>query len=428
MATSPPLPPASPNSHVPPVPPVPSVPPALPAHTPGALQRRTLSRVVTLEGVTLFTGVRAILDIAPVPQHLLTRQPRSEEPIAGLSGANKSVRGGIFFEARPNDRSPSCPAFFADIRHIATEARRTVLSSVGVPLSPPLAGSAAGTPPARPSAQAFVTPPAGTQSATPASVQTVEHVLSALMGLGVTDALITLTGPEVPVLDGSSIDFVRAIDRAGLVTLSPPAPASPTSTPADLSGGSTDRTSPIIIRERLEIADDKDPSVRIVAEPLSADEQARGVGLVLRYELDYRLETTGLNMQQAFEWAVPSDPAKAAAEYRELVAPARTFCTLAEAQAMRAKGMFTHLTAREMLVLRQDTMASGEGGGGVEAIDNDLRYPDEPARHKVLDLLGDLALVGGPGGSRRIVGRITATRTGHHHNHQMARLIVLRAT
>ncbi|HPO91993.1 MAG TPA: UDP-3-O-acyl-N-acetylglucosamine deacetylase [Phycisphaerales bacterium] len=412
MATSPSLPPASP------VPPIPS---ALPAHTPGALQRRTLSRVVTLEGVTLFTGVRATLDIAPVPQHLLTRQPRSEEPIAGVSGANKSVRGGIFFEARPNDRSPSCPAFFADIRHIATEARRTVLSSVGVPLSPPLAGSAAAATPARPSAQAFVTPPAGTPSATPASVQTVEHVLSALMGLGVTDALLTLTGPEVPLLDGSSIDFVRAIDRAGLVTLSPPAPAN-AALPAH------DRTSPIIIRERLEITDDKDPTVRIVAEPLSADEEARGVSLVLRYELDYRLETTGLNMQQAFEWAVPSDPVKAAAEYRELIAPARTFCTLAEAQAMRAKGMFTHLTAREMLVLRQDTMGSGEGGGGVEAIDNDLRYPDEPARHKVLDLLGDLALVGGPGGSRRIVGRITATRTGHHHNHQMARLIVLRAT
>jgi UDP-3-O-acyl-N-acetylglucosamine deacetylase len=95
-------------------------------------------------------------------------------------------------------------------------------------------------------------------------------------------------------------------------------------------------------------------------------------------------------------------------EYATAIAPARTFSTLDEAVAMRKMGLFAHLTAAEMLVIGPD--------GPVE---NAYRFSDEPARHKLLDMLGDLALA--TGGTRPIQGRVTAWRSGHALNHAMAR-------
>jgi UDP-3-O-acyl-N-acetylglucosamine deacetylase len=89
------------------------------------------------------------------------------------------------------------------------------------------------------------------------------------------------------------------------------------------------------------------------------------------------------------------------------VAPARTFSTLAEAQAMRQMGMFAQFTPKDLLVIGPDG-----------PVDNALRYPDEPARHKVLDMVGDLSLCG-----RAIIGRVVATRSGHWLNHEMARAL-----
>lgn len=297
--------------------------------------RRTLAREARVEGVTLFTGAPSAVTICPV-------KPGAEAP-------------GIFFDCAKDGARARIPALHT---HIHPESRRTVL----------------------------VDPKTG------ASVQTVEHILSALAGLGITDATVRLEGPEIPVGDGSAQPFTEAMLAAGGAV--------------EIDGDKSAAGAPLRITRRLEIVDPRDPTVRIVAEPLGAGERD---ALRVRYELDYAAARTGIDLRQAFEFEVAAGSDGAA--YLREVAPARTFCTFAEAEAMRQAGMFKHLTPRDMLVL----------GPGAKPIENSLRFEDEPARHKVLDMIGDLALAGG--GVRGIVGRVTATKTGHAHNHQMAKAI-----
>lgn len=198
---------------------------------------------------------------------------------------------------------------------------------------------------------------------------TVEHALAALAGLGVTDAVLRLEGDEVPIGDGSALPFVPAILSAGLRDLPGEAPA-------------------IVIRDRIEL---RDGDAGLVLEPFG--------GVEYRYELDYP-PGSPIPTQSA-SWDGSPDA------FISAIAPARTFCLRAEAEAMRRAGLFSHLSPREMLVLDADG-----------PIDNALRFPDEPARHKLLDLIGDLALAGGP-----IRGRIIARRSGHAMNHDAARVL-----
>ena len=95
----------------------------------------------------------------------------------------------------------------------------------------------------------------------------------------------------------------------------------------------------------------------------------------------------------------------AADSYARLIAPARTFCLAEEAVAMRQQGLFGHLSEDDMLVLDDD----GSGVG------SQPRWPDEPARHKVLDMVGDLALIGRP-----VLARFEGDRSGHALNHRLA--------
>ena len=97
-----------------------------------------------------------------------------------------------------------------------------------------------------------------------------------------------------------------------------------------------------------------------------------------------------------------------AESYYTEIAPARTFSLLSEVEALRALGLFEGFSPKELLVL-------GPSG----PIENEWRFENEPARHKLLDLIGDLALAGGP-----IRGRITAMRSGHALNHELARVLV----
>lgn len=229
-----------------------------------------------------------------------------------------------------------------------------------------------------------------------ASVQTVEHLLSALVGMGVTDAIIELDGPEVPLGDGSALPFVEAIRDAGVAEL-----------PAHGDGQMEHAApSPVVIRERLVIEDAKASAdgagpVSIEALPHDAPE------CVLEYHVAYPAPADRLIPNQSASMRIPLGGVDAG--YPTQVAPARTFCLQHEAQAMRQMGLFTHLSPSEMLVIAQNG-----------PIDNALRFSNEPARHKLLDLLGDLSLCG-----RAIQGRIIARRTGHAHNHQMARALSL---
>jgi UDP-3-O-acyl N-acetylglucosamine deacetylase len=289
--------------------------------TPNALSilpRRTLARPCTFSGITLFTGALGSFSIHP------------------------SARGILF---RRVDL-PGQPAIPATAAHIVPESRRTVLS-------------------------------ANPSDKTAPTIQTVEHLLSALAGLGITDATIDLTGPEIPIADGSSLPFVEAILAAGIVPS-----ASSTPNPVAIV------TEPIVIEHG----------------PACIEAHATDrPGLELTYKLEY--PPGGPIPGQQASIFIPLGPP--APDYASQVAPARTFCLAAEAQQMRAMGLFAHLTPREMLVV-------GDRG----PIDNAYLFDNEPARHKLLDLLGDLSLA-----ARPIQARITATRTGHAHNHAMARAL-----
>jgi UDP-3-O-acyl-N-acetylglucosamine deacetylase len=206
-------------------------------------------------------------------------------------------------------------------------------------------------------------------------ILTVEHLMSALAGLGVWDARVEAEGPEVPIGDGSAAAFVDAVRGAGLRK----------------SGAE-----PIVISREIVI---ERGGARIVARPRSP---GRG-GCLYRYELDYGPDAP--MAAQAAEW--DSGAADAAETYAREVAPARTFCLESEARILQAAGLFKDLSPRDMLVIGADG-----------PIENEYRFENEPARHKLLDLIGDLALAGGP-----LQGEVVATRAGHAMNHEMARAL-----
>lgn len=319
----------------------------------------TLLAPATVSGRGLFTGTPGAVTIRPAPPRHGIRLRRTD----------LRVEGGTF------------PA---TVGHVVPEARRTVLAADPEALR---AAVSAGGPGA---------------AATMASVQTVEHLLSALWGLGITDALVEVEGPEIPAGDGSADPFVEALLGAGLTAAGDKGSA-PTPTPA-------------IIREPIRV---RDGGSLIEALPLDepvlqAALAGTGPAAFFTYHLDYT-EFPIAALAAAACRRIPAQTASIAlplladdrsrTEYARRVAPARTFCLVEEAQAMRQAGLFTHLSPRDMLVI-------GDDG----PIANAYRLDCEPARHKLLDLIGDLALCGRP-----IVGRIIATRSGHAQNHEMAR-------
>lgn len=214
-------------------------------------------------------------------------------------------------------------------------------------------------------------PPRCTCLRTPsgAPIATVEHILSALVGLGITDATIQLEAPEAPIHDGSARAFVEAILSVGVRAFDQAIePAAPT---RELRVESGDASITITPAERAEYVYDLDFGPGAPITPATAT------------------------------WSDGDD-------YVAQVAPARTFCLQHEAEAMTALGLFAHLSPEDMLVIGPDG-----------PIDNHYRFPDEPARHKLLDLIGDLALVGRP-----LRARVHAVRAGHALNHAAARAIV----
>jgi UDP-3-O-acyl N-acetylglucosamine deacetylase len=225
--------------------------------------------------------------------------------------------------------------------------------------------------PPLPAHAAFVTDTRRRTTLGPAAsgVTLVEHLLAALAGLRIDNCQIELDGPEPPGLDGSAAGYVAAIVGAGAVVQ----PARRTLWTVD---------SPIIVS-----AGGATVGIHPADQP----------GLRVSYLLDYG--PIGPIPRQTF--TLDARPADFARE----VAPCRTFVTAAEAEALRAQGVGRHLTPADLLVF-------GHRG----PIENRLRFADEPARHKVLDLTGDLALCGFD-----LAGHVVAYRSGHALNVELAR-------
>jgi UDP-3-O-[3-hydroxymyristoyl] N-acetylglucosamine deacetylase len=207
-------------------------------------------------------------------------------------------------------------------------------------------------------------------------VTLVEHVLSALAGLRIDNCTVELDGPEPPGMDGSAWGFVRAVRSAGVELQSARRPIRSVS------------AATVIVKDGATLA----------VYP------AAGPELKLSYLLDYG--PTGPIPRQSFTLTATPD------DYVREVSGCRTFLLEQEVAALHAQGVGRHLTAADLLVF-----------GPTGPIRNKLRYADEPARHKVLDLVGDLALCGFD-----LAGQVVAYRSGHALNVDLATRLVRAAT
>jgi UDP-3-O-acyl N-acetylglucosamine deacetylase len=200
-----------------------------------------------------------------------------------------------------------------------------------------------------------------------ARVEMVEHLLSALAGLGVDCCVVRVHGEEMPGLDGSSLAFVEALDAAGSEDLGEP-------------------ITPVVVDSVVRVGDGES---WVEASP------PRFAGLSVEYCLDYGPGPIGRQ-----ELAIDVTPV----EYRLRLAAARTFLPVADAEQLRAAGRGLAATTSDLLIFGPDG-----------PIGNTLRWPDECVRHKVLDLVGDLSLVGRP-----VHAHVRACRSGHRLNGALA--------
>jgi len=200
-----------------------------------------------------------------------------------------------------------------------------------------------------------------------AEVYTCEHLLAAMYALGVDNALVEIDGEEVPGLDGCSLEFTRALREAGTVELRVPR-------------ATYQVKQPIYVREG---------AASIVALPGSGK-------LTVEYHLDYapRGGSAGSGTKHFYAFELNSE------NFEREIAPARTFVFAHEVEALRAAGLGKGATP-------QNTLVMGSNGPA----ENALRWDDELARHKVLDLIGDLANAG-----LDLDTHIIATRSGHGLN------------
>ncbi|MGH7142744.1 MAG: UDP-3-O-acyl-N-acetylglucosamine deacetylase [Planctomycetota bacterium] len=213
----------------------------------------------------------------------------------------------------------------------------------------------------------------------PTEVHTVEHLLSALVGMGIGAARIEVSGVEIPGLDGSARDFVAAIAAAGTAE--------------------TGLTQAVFhIREPIEVSRG---SARVRVLPFA--------GFKISYSLYYEGHPLAQGSREIDFGAGfhPGAQPEGRTAYQRDIAPARTFCMKTEAEMLRKAGFGKGANAENTLIVEGDHV---EG--------TTLRFPDEPVRHKILDMIGDFATAG-----RAIAGQIVGERSGHALNRLAAQRI-----
>jgi len=205
-----------------------------------------------------------------------------------------------------------------------------------------------------------------------AEVSTVEHLMAALAGCGVHNALIEIDGPEVPIMDGSAATFVEGFLSRGFRQLYAPVRA-------------------LRVLEPVEVVEGNARASLVPSETLEID-----------FEIDFSdaaigRQTKRLNMANG-------------TFVRELC-DSRTFCRNADVEMMRANGLALGGSLDNAVVVEGDHVLNPDG----------LRHRDEPVRHKMLDALGDLALAGAP-----LLGRYRGERAGHALTNRLLRALFAR--
>ncbi len=200
------------------------------------------------------------------------------------------------------------------------------------------------------------------------AIETIEHVMAAVWAMDIDNLTIEVNAEEIPSVDGSALPFLQALQQAGIEE-------------QDLEKDTYIIDEPIVVSEG---------GMMLTALPGPVD------CLEILYDLDYSLPSIG---RQIFSFKLGKD------DFAKQIAPSRTFLLESEARQFQASGLGKHLSARDVLVM-------GEDG----PIENTLLFPDEHVRHKILDLIGDLALLG-----RHFRGRVVAHHSGHKLNHELVR-------
>ncbi len=204
------------------------------------------------------------------------------------------------------------------------------------------------------------------------TVGTVEHLLAAFYGLGVDNAIVELDGPEVPVLDGSAELFIKMIEGVGL---------------KELEG----------LRKYL-----------VIRRPIKVSEDDKYVLLMPAGETEFTVDYS-IDFAHPFLSKQTFSKLFSVEVFKQEVGSARTFGFLRDLEMLRANGLARGGSLSNAVVI-SDTEVLNEGG---------LRYPDEFVRHKVLDMMGDISLVGAP-----IVGHLIAHRSGHALNLRLVEQIL----
>jgi UDP-3-O-[3-hydroxymyristoyl] N-acetylglucosamine deacetylase/3-hydroxyacyl-[acyl-carrier-protein] dehydratase len=271
-------------------------------------RQHTLAKPSSLEGMSLHTGEKVTLTLQPAP-----------------------IDFGFKFRRMDLADQPFIPAFVEKVQKVE---RSTTISEGGV------------------------------------NVHTVEHVISALTGMGVDNAIIEMNANEPPIADGSALPYVELIKKAGIV------------------------------------AQDAPRRVFELREPIYL-ESRDGSLLTIVPDKKFRISCTHIGPQgrttQFFSTEINPET------YEKEIAAARTFVFYEDIAPLLEKGLIKGGTLESAVVIRGDTALSK----------HPLRFEDEFVRHKILDIIGDLSLFG-----RRIMGHVIAVRPGHGPNTELARAIL----
>jgi UDP-3-O-[3-hydroxymyristoyl] N-acetylglucosamine deacetylase len=204
------------------------------------------------------------------------------------------------------------------------------------------------------------------------TVATVEHVLSAFSGMGVDNATVELDSFEVPIMDGSALPFVDMLKEVG----------------TDIQG-KTKRL--LVIKKPVSVKEGNGNAVLLPADEFK-----------ITYEIDFKHVAIG---RQSYNMTFSDE------KYEKEICAARTFGFLAEVEYMQAKGLALGGSLKNAIVLDEQKIINKEG----------LRFPDEFVKHKILDAIGDLFLLGMP-----IIGHFLAYKSGHRLNNLLLKELMRR--